>query len=204
MAAGELYCRFNTAAYANNVEVLCDTDVSYSKCIANLFWIYSQMKGSTTGNLKTHVKRHHIGKAATTPFFAEARKGTHAAIEIREARGMNLFRIHYESILNLFSLLCACHGDSQCPWSRPRRPACKHRPAYFEQAACGARGTSRTTSSTSTKTPERPSMYSESIPNPLLIYSNLQYNIAEIKRMWKNDHTGIKCAFHKGKKNASQ
>jgi hypothetical protein len=37
MAAGELYCRFNTAAYASNVEVLCDTEVSYSKCITNLF-----------------------------------------------------------------------------------------------------------------------------------------------------------------------
>jgi hypothetical protein len=70
------------------------------------------MKGSTTGNLKTHVKRHHIGKTAATPYFAEARKGTHAAIEIRDAKGTNLFRISYESILNLFSVLCPSHGDT--------------------------------------------------------------------------------------------
>jgi len=31
-----------------------------------------------------------------------------------------------------------------------------------------------------------------------------KYNIAEIKRIWKLDHTGVKCPFHKGKKNASK
>lgn len=31
-----------------------------------------------------------------------------------------------------------------------------------------------------------------------------KYNVAEIKRIWKNDHTGVKCAFHKGKKDASK
>jgi hypothetical protein len=37
------------------------------------------------------------------------------------------------------------------------------------------------------------------------IRTNLsKYNVAEIKRMWKIDHTGAKCAFHKGKKHASE
>jgi hypothetical protein len=31
-----------------------------------------------------------------------------------------------------------------------------------------------------------------------------KYNIAEIKRIWKLDHTGVKCPFYKGKKNASK
>ena len=60
------------------------------------------MKGTTTGNLKTHVQRHHIGKGASRPFFAELRRGTHSAQEIQVAIGKNLFRTHFESILNLF------------------------------------------------------------------------------------------------------
>jgi hypothetical protein len=60
------------------------------------------MKGSTFGNLKTHVQRHHIGKGATTPFFPESRRGTHSAQEVQQASGKNLFSIHFESILNLF------------------------------------------------------------------------------------------------------
>jgi len=45
------------------------------------------------------------------------------------------------------------------------------------------------------------------IRNPFEIHSEsiqgniLKYNIAEIKRIWKLDHTGVKCPFHKGKKN---
>jgi hypothetical protein len=60
------------------------------------------MKGSTPGNLKTHVQRHHIAKGASTPFFLELRRGTHSAQEVQEAIGKNLFQIYFESILNLF------------------------------------------------------------------------------------------------------
>ena len=48
------------------------------------------------------------------------------------------------------------------------------------------------------------------IRNPFEIHSEsiqgniLKYNIAEIKRIWKLDHTGVKCPFHKGKKNSSK
>jgi hypothetical protein len=99
-AVSELYCRFNVSK--NDDETLCSVPVRNWESISNLFWIYSQMKGSTPGNLKTHVQRHHIGKGATTPFFPESRKGTHSAQEVQKAIGKNLFRIYFKSILNLF------------------------------------------------------------------------------------------------------
>jgi hypothetical protein len=42
-------------------------------------------------------------------------------------------------------------------------------------------------------------IYSESIRTNIS-----KYNIAEIKRIWKLEHTGAKCAVHKGKKHSSE
>jgi len=150
-AISELYCRFNVSK--DGVERLCSVP----------------MKGSTPGNLKTHVQRHHIGKGASTPFFLESRRGTHSAQEVQEAIEF------YTAVMETHAALEAGeedpHSNSVVSTPSKRRefvpgdkPGETHRP----------------------RAPRKP---------------NGEYNIAEIKRIWKLDHTGVKCPFHKGKKN---